>query len=120
VKNNGFAKVPRRQNQPMALLPAPKPANHRTADKPVPKKPHTIPLKQQQQKFQPETKGKPNQMQTNKTQLTQQSQVEVIKKELAYKGKVERDRVLVGTIPKLVKWRSARHKIPPVYGTVGK
>jgi hypothetical protein len=104
----------------MALLPAPKPANHRTADKPVQKKPHTIPLKQQQQKFQPETKGKPNQMQTNKTQLTQQSQVDVIKKELAYKGKVERDRVLVGTIPKLVKWRSARHKIPPVYVTVGK
>lgn len=102
----------------MALLPAPKPANHRTADKPVQKKPHTIPLKQQQ-KFQPETKGKPNQMQTKKTQLTQQSQVEV-KKELAYKGKVERDRLLVGTIPKLVKWRSARHKIPPVYGTVGK
>jgi len=101
----------------MALLPVPKPTNHRT-DKPVQKKPHTIPLKQQQ-KFQPETKGRHNQTQTNKMQMTQQSPTDVIKKEFAYKGKVERDRALVGTIPQLIKWRSARHKIPPVYGTVG-
>lgn len=114
----GIAKVPRRQNQPMAMLPAPKPVNHHTNNKPsVQKKPYTIPLKQQQQKVQSEANGKQKQTQLQMTQQSQSS--EVIKKEFAYKGKVERDRAIVGTIPQLIKWRSVRHKIPPVYGTVG-
>lgn len=28
-------------------------------------------------------------------------------------------RVLLGTIPQLVKWNSARHKVPPIYETIG-
>lgn len=29
-------------------------------------------------------------------------------------------RVLLGSIPQIFKWSSARHKVPPVYETIGK
>ncbi|KAI9559353.1 hypothetical protein GHT06_016142 [Daphnia sinensis] len=114
------AKIPRKQNQPMAMLPPPKPV-HRRADQPVQnlaKKPKisTGSRVEAQQKAQ----TKPNQPKQNDNKMQPTQQGTVIKKELyLHVGKVERDRALVGTIPQLFKWRSARHRFPPIYETVG-
>lgn len=104
----------------MAMLPPPKPLNRR-ADQPMQnlaKKPKVSTGSQQEP--QQKTQTKPNQAKQQNNNKQQPNSSSITKKELyLHVGKVERDRALVGTIPQLFKWRSARHKLPPVYETVG-
>ena len=96
----------------MDLLPAPKPdSNKRNHNQSVRQNPNTGAHKKNIEK--------PLNRERGQFSVSQQLTQKVSTSSLPYQIQLYGARVLLGTIPQLLKWNSARHKIPPVYETIG-